>query len=164
MKYPACILKGDNSTGTCITISVARKNQEQDTGAKMIHLGKNTKSSIISKSIASTGGIANYRGKVYIDSKAINSNSIVKCDTLILDNQSKSDTYPTNICNNKSSYIEHEATVSRISEEKLFYLMSRGITKERAIELIVLGFTERFKEELPMEYAVELNALLRENF
>lgn len=164
MKYPACILKGDNSTGTCITISVAKNIQEQDTGAKMIHLGKNTKSSIISKSIAAKGGISNYRGKVYIDKKAYNSEAIVKCDTLILDDKSKSDTYPTNICNNKSSFIEHEATVSRISEEKLFYLMSRGISKERAIELIVLGFTERFKEELPMEYAVELNALLRENF
>ncbi len=164
MKYPACILKGDNSKGTCITISVATSKQEQDTGAKMIHLGKNTKSNIISKSICSKGGIANYRGKIFIDKSATKSEAIVKCDTLILDKESKSDTYPNNICLNKESFIEHEATVSRISEEKLFYMMSRGISKEKAIELIVLGFTEKFKKELPMEYAVELNALLKNNF
>ena len=129
----------------------------------MIHLGKNTKSNIISKSIASKGGNASYRGKVYIDKEATNSLALVKCDTLILDSDSKSDTYPDNIVCNKSSFIEHEATVARISEEKLFYLESRGISKEKAIELIVLGFTERFKRELPMEYAVELNALLKNN-
>lgn len=164
MKYPACILKGDNSSGTCITIAVAKENQIQDTGAKMIHLGKNTKSNIISKSIALSGGVANYRGKVYIDKDASNSFSLVKCDTLILDKLSKSDTLPNNICQNKTSFIEHEATVSRISEDKLFYLKSRGISEEKAIELIILGFADRFKEELPMEYAVELNALLKQNF
>ena len=164
MKYPACILKGDNSKGTCITICVATNNQEQDTGAKMIHLGKNTKSNIVSKSIASKGGVSNYRGKIYIDKSATGSEALVKCDTLILDKDSKSDTYPNNICNNKESFIEHEATVSRISEEKLFYMTSRGISKEKAIELIVLGFTEKFKKELPMEYAVERNALLKNNF
>ena len=164
MKYPCCVLKGDNASGTCITISVAKNNQEQDTGAKMIHLGKNTTSNIISKSIASLGGISNYRGKVYIDKNATNSNSIVKCDTLILDDLSKSDTFPNNIVKNKLSFIEHEATVSRISEDKLFYLESRGIPKEKAIELIVLGFAEKFREELPLEYAVELNSLLKQNF
>ena len=164
MKYPCCVLKGDNASGTCITISVAKNNQEQDTGAKMIHLGKNTTSNIISKSIASLGGISNYRGKVYIDTNATNSNSIVKCDTLILDDLSKSDTFPNNIVKNKLSFIEHEATVSRISEDKLFYLESRGIPKEKAIELIVLGFAEKFREELPLEYAVELNSLLKQNF
>ena len=164
MKYPCCVLKGDNASGTCITISVAKSNQEQDTGAKMIHLGKNTTSNIISKSIASLGGAANYRGKVYIDKNATNSNSIVKCDTLILDDLSKSDTFPNNIVKNKLSFIEHEATVSRISEDKLFYLESRGIPKEKAIELIVLGFAEKFREELPLEYAVELNNLLKQNF
>ena len=104
MKYPCCVLKGDNASGTCITISVAKNNQEQDTGAKMIHLGKNTTSNIISKSIASLGGAANYRGKVYIDTNATNSNSIVKCDTLILDDMSKSDTFPNNIVKNKLSF------------------------------------------------------------
>ena len=163
MKYPACILKGDNASGTCVTISVATTNQQQDSGARMIHLGKNTKSNIISKSIAKNGGNATYRGKVDIKKSALNSEAMVKCDTLILDEISKSDTYPTNICSNDTSNLEHEATVSKISEDKLFYLMSRGITKEKAIELIVLGFIEKFREELPLEYAVELNQLLKRN-
>lgn len=163
MKYPSCILKGDNSTGTCITIGVAKKNQIQDTGARMIHIGKNTKSNIISKSIASNGGNATYRGKVDIKNSATNSEAMVKCDTLILDKDSKSDTIPVNTCSNVSSNIEHEATVSKISDETLFYLMSRGITEERATELIVLGFLDRFREELPMEYAVELNQLIKRN-
>ena len=163
MKYPSCILKGDNSNGTCITISVATSSQQHDTGARMIHLGKNTKSHIISKSIAKNGGNASYRGKVDIKDKALNSEAMVKCDTLILDQISKSDTYPTNICSNNTSSLEHEATVSKISEEKLFYLMSRGVSKEKAIELIVLGFIEKFREELPLEYAVELNQLLKKN-
>ena len=161
MKYPACILKGDNSSGTCITISVAGKGQEQDTGARMIHIGKNTKSKIISNSIAKAGGNATYRGKVDIKKSAENSESLVKCDTLILDDISKSDTYPVNINRNNSSNIIHEATVSKISEENLSYLMSRGISREKATELIILGFIDKFKQELPMEYAVELNQLIR---
>ena len=163
MKYPCCVLKGDNSNGTCITISVASSNQEQDSGARMIHLGKNTKSNIISKSIARNGGNATYRGKVLINAGATNSIGNVKCDTLILDEKSKSDTIPVNSCFNLSSSIEHEATVSKISDDNLFYLMSRGISEERAMELIVLGFLERFREELPMEYAVELNQLIKRN-
>ena len=163
MKYPACILKGDNSSGTCITISVATHDQQQDSGARMIHIGKNTTSTIISKSIARLGGNATYRGKVEIKPSAINSKSIVKCDSLILDKESKSDAYPTNICETALSNLEHEATVSRISEDKLFYLMSRGIPEEKATELIILGFIEKFREELPMEYAVELNQLLKRN-
>lgn len=161
MKYPCCILKGDRSSGTCITVSVATNHQEQDTGARMIHLGKNTKSNIISKSIAKNGGNATYRGKVSIKKDAENSMSLVKCDTLILDDISRSDTIPINECLNASSSIEHEATISKISEDKLFYLMSRGISRERAMELIILGFLEKFREELPMEYAVELNQLLK---
>jgi Fe-S cluster assembly protein SufB len=164
MKYPCCVLKGDNSRGTCITISVAGNGQEQDTGARMIHLGKNTTSNIISKSIARNGGNATYRGKVQINSSAINSFASVKCDTLILDGKSKSDTIPVNSCFNLSSSIEHEATVSKISEDNLFYLMSRGISRERATDLIILGFIEKFREELPMEYAVELNQLIKRNF
>lgn len=163
MKYPACILKGDNSNGTCITISVATKGQQQDSGARMIHIGKNTKSNIISKSIAKDGGNASYRGKVDIKKSADGSSAIVKCDTLILDEYSKSDTYPVNICSNFSSNLEHEATVSKISEDKLFYFMTRGISREKAQELIILGFIEKFREELPMEYAVELNQLLKQN-
>ncbi len=163
MKYPCCVLKGDNAEGTCVTISVAKSNQMQDSGARMIHLGKNTKSSIISKSIAENGGNATYRGEVRITSEAKNSESIVKCDSLILDELSKSDTIPNNSCNNITSNIEHEATVSKISEETLFYLMSRGIKKEKATELLVLGFLDCFRDELPMEYAVELNQLLKRN-
>ena len=163
MKYPCCLLKGDRSQGTCITISVASYSQEQDSGARMIHLGRDTKSNIISKSIAQNGGNATYRGKVLISKDALASESIVKCDTLILDGKSKSDTIVTNSCHNKSSNIEHEATVSKISDDNLFYLMSRGISKEEAMELIVLGFLEKFRSELPMEYAVELNQLIKRN-
>lgn len=163
MKYPSCILKGDRSSGTCITISVATNQQQQDTGSRMIHLGSHTQSKIISKSIARNGGNATYRGKVRIAKTAQNASSMIKCDTLILDKISKSDTIPTNICENASSTIEHEATVSKISDANLFYLMSKGISKEKAEELIILGFIEKFREELPMEYAVELNQLLKRN-
>ncbi len=163
MKYPCCVLKGDNSKGTCITISVASKTQEQDSGARMIHLGKNTTSNIISKSIAQSGGNSTYRGKVRITKGATGSSAMVKCDTLILDSISKSDTIPVNICENESSNIEHEATVFKISEDNLYYMMSRGISEERATELIVLGFLDKFRQELPMEYAVELNQLIKRN-
>ena len=163
MKYPCCVLRGDNSNGTCITIGLASSNQIQDSGARMIHLGKNTKSMILSKSIAKNGGVANYRGKVYIDKNATNSEALVKCDSLIIDDKSRSDTIPDNACYNEDSHLEHEATVSKISEDNLFYLMSRGISRDRAEELIVLGFIEKFREELPMEYAVELNQLIKRN-
>lgn len=163
MKYPCCVLKGDNSRGTCITISVAKSGQEQDSGARMIHIGKNTKSNIVSKSIAGNGGNATYRGKVEIKKNALNSDAMVKCDSLILDDRSMSDTIPTNIVGNITSNIEHEATVSKISDDVLFYLMSRGIPEERVTELIVLGFIDEFKSELPMEYAVELNQLIKRN-
>ncbi len=161
MKYPCCVLRGDYSKGTCITISVAGEGQIQDTGARMIHIGKHTKSNIISKSIAKNGGNATYRGKTFINTSAKKSEASVKCDTLILDEKSKSDTIPVNSCFNQSSNIEHEATVSKISEDNLFYMMSRGISRERAMDLIVLGFIEKFREELPMEYAVELNQLIK---
>ena len=163
MKYPCCILKGDNSTGTCISIAVASNNQIQDTGARMIHLGKNTNSKIISKSIARSGGNATYRGDVKIKEDATNSYSMIKCDTLILDKDSISDTVPTNIVSNNTSTIEHEATVSKINDANIFYLESKGIPKENCEELIVLGFLEEFRKELPMEYAVELNQLLKKN-
>ena len=164
MKYPSCILKGDYSKGNCISVAIAGNNQEQDTGAKMIHLGKNTESSIIAKSIARNGGNATYRGIVSIEKDAINSVANIKCDTIILDENSKSDTVPTNICKNESSTIQHEATVSKLNEENLFYLMSRGIDEEKAIELSIIGFIEDFTGELPLEYAVELNNLLKNNF
>jgi Fe-S cluster assembly protein SufB len=164
MKYPACILNGKYAKGNCISIAVATHDQIQDTGAKMIHLAPNTTSNIISKSIAANGGNASYRGTCKIIKKAINSKSTIKCDTIILDDISKSDTIPQNIVENDTSFLNHEATVSKISEEKLFYLMSRGLDEEKAKELLIMGFLDRFREELPMEYAVELNALLKNYF
>ena len=163
MKYPACILNGPHARGTCITVAGAGKKQIQDTGAKMIHLAPYTKSNIVSKSIASNGGNATYRGTVKITKKAHDSLASVKCDTIILDKLSKSDTIPNNIVANSTSLLEHEATVSKISDDKLFYLMSRGLPEETAKELIILGFINEFREELPMEYAVELNRLLKIN-
>jgi Fe-S cluster assembly protein SufB len=164
MKYPSCILKGKGSSGDCISIAVASKNQIQDAGARMIHLAPNTTSRIISKSIAANGGTANYRGTVRISKEAENSKSIIKCDTIILDDKSKSDTIPKNIVENETSYLEHEATVSKLDEAKLFYLMSRGLDEEKAKELLIIGFIDEFRENLPMEYAVELNALLKNYF
>ena len=161
MKYPACILAEPYAKGTCISIAVAGKNQVQDAGAKMIHLAPNTSSTIISKSIARNGGEVNYRGLVSHAPNALQAKSKIECDTLILDDQSRSDTIPLNASTCNSSTIEHEATVSKISEDQLFYLMSRGLTKESATEMIVMGFLEPFTRELPMEYAVELNQLLK---
>ena len=161
MKYPACILAGEGAKGTCISIAVAGKGQCQDAGARMIHLASNTSSTIISKSIVKNGGVANYRGTVRHHKNAQNCRSHVECDTLILDNLSKSDTIPNNEVKNNTSYIEHEATVSKISEEQLFYLMSRGISEKDATQMIIMGFIEPFSKELPMEYAVELNQLIK---
>lgn len=161
MKYPACILAGPGAKGTTISIAFAGSNQIQDTGAKMIHLAPNTTSQIISKSICRGGGKVNYRGLVKMTKNATNCKAHVECDTIILDKESTSDTVPTNIVENDSSYIEHEATVSKVNEEQLFYLMSRGLTKEQATEMIVMGFIEPFAKELPMEYAVELNQLIK---
>ncbi len=162
MKYPSCILKGDCAVGNSISIAYAKKGQVLDAGAKMIHLGKMTKSNILSKSIAEDGGIANYRGLTRIDETAIDSVAEIKCDTILIDDNSKSDTYPTNIVSNNSSKLSHEATICKVDQDKLFYLMSNGLTEERAKELLIMGFIADFKKELPMEYAVELNRLLKE--
>ncbi|HOA10796.1 MAG TPA: Fe-S cluster assembly protein SufB, partial [Bacilli bacterium] len=132
MKYPACILRGEGARGTTISIAVAGKGQYQDAGARMIHLAPNTSSTIISKSVVHSGGTANYRGLVRHTKNAPNSQTHIECDTLILDGISKSDTIPTNEIHNNESFIEHEATVSKISEEQLFYLMSRGLSEEDA--------------------------------
>ncbi|MEG0328815.1 MAG: Fe-S cluster assembly protein SufB [Longicatena sp.] len=161
MKYPACVLAEEYAKGTCISIAVASAHQVQDAGAKMIHLAPHTYSNIISKSISKKGGEVNYRGLVYHGAFASYAKSKVECDTLILDKASRSDTIPTNRSQNLTSQIEHEATVSSISEEQLFYLMSRGLRREQASEMIVMGFLEPFTRELPMEYAVELNQLLK---
>ncbi len=161
MKYPSCILKGDGACGNSISIAYAKEEQILDAGAKMIHLGKNTKSNIVSKSIAGNGGIANYRGTTKITKSAINSVASIKCDTILLDEFSRSDTIPKNIVENSSSKLEHEASVSKISAEKLFYLQSKGLSENAAKEALIMGFINDFKKELPMEYAVELNKLLK---
>lgn len=160
MKYPSCILKGNNSCGNSISIAYAKRGQYLDAGAKMIHIGKNTKSNIISKSIASDGGVSNYRGTTKITNNATNSSASIKCDTILLDDSSKSDTIPKNIVLNNCSDLEHEASVSKISEEKLLYLKEKGIDEEQAKLMIIMGFINDFKNELPMEYAVELNRLI----
>ena len=161
MKYPSCILKGKGAIGNSISIAYAKKGQVLDAGAKMIHLGKNTRSNIVSKSIAEDTGIANYRGTTRIAKEATGSRASIKCDTILLDDKSRSDTYPQNIVANEDSILEHEATVSKVSEEELFYLMSKGLNEQEAKELIIMGFIQDFKKELPMEYAVELNRLLK---
>lgn len=161
MKYPAVILAGEGAKGTCISIAVAGNGQYQDAGSRMIHLASNTSSTIISKSIVKGGGVANYRGTVRHMKNAKNCRSHVECDTLILDEESYSDTIPNNEVKNNTSYIEHEATVSKISEDQLFYLMSRGISEKDATQMIIMGFIEPFSKELPMEYAVELNQLIK---
>ncbi len=164
MKYPTCVLAGEGAKGTCITIAVADDVQIIDSGSKMIHLAPHTSSQIISKSVSRNGGKVNYRGLVRHNKNAFDSKSKVECDTLILDEKSTSDTIPTNLMMNNDSIIEHEATVSKVSEDQLFYLMSRGLTKQQATEMIVMGFIEPFSRELPMEYAVELNQLLKLDF
>ncbi len=161
MKYPSCILLGEHAKGTTISIAFAGKDQWQDAGARMIHVAPNTTSNIISKSIARGGGKVNYRGKVVFGSKAKGARSNIECDTILLDGISTSDTIPINVIKNADVFLQHEATVSKISEEQLFYLMSRGLTEEEATEMIVMGFIEPFSKELPMEYAVELNQLIK---
>lgn len=161
MKYPACILAGEYARGLCVSIAVGSRNQYQDTGAKMIHLAPHTSSSIVSKSISRNGGVTNFRDWITMGPKADGSRAKIECDTLILDNRSRSDTIPLNVNHNATSIIEHEAKVSRISEDELFYLMSRGLSEQQATEMIIMGFLEPFTRELPMEYAVELNQLLK---
>ena len=161
MKYPSCVLAGTGAKGMTISIAVAGKGQWQDAGAKMIHKAPYTQSTIISKSVSRNGGTVNYRGIVHHDKNSINAKTKIECDTLILDELSCSDTMPVNIVETNTSIVEHEARVSKISEEELFYLMSRGLSEEQASETIILGFLEPFTRELPMEYAVELNQLMK---
>ncbi|GEK33823.1 Fe-S cluster assembly protein SufB [Kurthia sibirica] len=161
MKYPACILKGEGARGLTLSIAIAGRGQNQDTGAKMTHLAPNTSSTIVSKSISKHGGNVTYRGEVKFGKKALNARANIECDTLIMDNESTSDTIPYNEVMNDQISLEHEAKVSKVSEEQLFYLMSRGVSEQEATEMIVMGFIEPFTKELPMEYAVEMNRLIK---
>jgi Fe-S cluster assembly protein SufB len=160
MKYPSCYLVGEGAHGEMMSIAYAAEGQHQDAGAKMIHIAPNTSSTIVSKSVSTNGGRTSYRGLVTVIPSAKNVKCRVECDALILDEDSVSDTYPTMKINESSANIEHEATVSKIGEEKLFYLMSRGLTESEAMSLIVSGFIEPIVKELPLEYAVELNRLI----
>ncbi|SFD94858.1 Iron-regulated ABC transporter membrane component SufB [Lentibacillus persicus] len=161
MKYPSIWLRGEGARGHTLSIAIAGRGQHQDAGAKMHHLAPNTSSSIVSKSISKQGGKVTYRGIVDFGRKATGARSNIECDTLIMDNESTSDTIPYNEINNDNISLEHEAKVSKVSEEQLFYLMSRGLGEEEATEMIVMGFIEPFTKELPMEYAVEMNRLIK---
>ena len=157
MKYPAIILKGEGAHGEVISVAYAGKGMHQDAGAKVHHLASNTTSKILSKSITKDGGRGSYRGMVQVAKKAENCKVNVVCDALILDEESRSDTYPTMEISNPTCRSEHEASVSKVSDEQVFYLMSRGHSEQEALAMIVNGFFEPFTRELPMEYAVELN-------
>ena len=160
MKYPAVILKGEGSHAEVISVAYSGAGQHQDAGAKIHHLASNTTSKILSKSISKNGGRGSYRGMVTVSPKADNCKLNVVCDALILDEGSRSDTYPTMEVANPTARCEHEASVSKVSDEQLFYLMSRGHSEEESLAMIVNGFFEPFTRELPMEYAVELNQLM----
>ncbi|MBN9418033.1 Fe-S cluster assembly protein SufB [bacterium SCN 62-11] len=161
MKYPAVHLMEEGARGEVLSIAYAGKGQHQDAGAKMVHLAPNTASTVLSKSISRDGGRTSYRGLVKVAPNAHNVKVNVRCDALLLDEKSRSDTYPYMEIDNKDVQVGHEATVSKIGDEQLFYLMSRGMSENDAIAMIVNGFFEPFIKELPMEYAVELNRLIQ---
>ncbi|MBD3167997.1 MAG: Fe-S cluster assembly protein SufB [candidate division Zixibacteria bacterium] len=160
MKYPCIYLVGEGAKGEILSVAFAGNGQHQDAGAKVIHAAPNTSSRITSKSISKAGGRASYRGLVKVHPKAEKSKVSVECDALLIDEESRSDTYPTMEIDADNVRIEHEARVSKVAEEQLFYLTSRGLTEDEARLLIVNGFIEPFTKELPMEYAVELNRLI----
>ena len=162
-KYPSCILRGNNSTGEFHSIALTNNLQQADTGTKMIHLGKNTKSKIISKGISAKSSQNTYRGLVSMSKGASQSRNYTQCDSLLIGNQSGAHTFPSINVNNTSSTLEHEATTSKISDDQLFYCQQRGIDEEDAIGLIVSGFCKEVLNELPMEFAVEARALLQVN-
>ena len=161
MKYPGIYLMGERAYGETLSIAFAGKNQHQDTGAKMVHLAPNTTSKITSKSVSRLNGRSTYRGLLNVAKGATNVKATVRCDALLLDDTSKTDTYPYMEINQEDATITHEATVGKIGDEQIFYLMTRGFSEEEALTLIVNGFMEPFTKELPMEYAVELNRLIK---
>ena len=161
MKYPGIYLMGERAYGETLSIAFAGKGQHQDTGAKMVHLAPNTTSKITSKSVSRLDGRSTYRGLLSVAKGATNVKATVRCDALLLDDTSKTETYPYMEINQEDATITHEATVGKIGDEQIFYLMSRGFTEEESLTLIVNGFMEPFTKELPMEYAVELNRLIK---
>ncbi len=163
MKYPSVFLVGEGAKGETLSVAFAGPGQHQDAGAKMIHMAPNTTSSIVSKSIARGGGRAGYRGEVRVDDSATHSANTVRCDALLVDTISRSDTYPAIDIRVDDVVLGHEATVSKVSEDQLFYLQSRGLPEDEAMAMIVRGFIEPIARELPMEYALELNKLIEMN-
>jgi Fe-S cluster assembly protein SufB len=161
MKYPSCYLMGPGAHGEILSMAFAAKGQTQDTGGKVIHFAPNTSSKIVSKSISKGSGRASYRGLLKVYPEAYNVKSNVVCDALLLDESSRSDTYPYIEIDNQDVTIGHEASVSKVGEEQLFYLMSRGLSEEQATGMIVSGFIEPLVKELPMEYAIEMNRLIQ---
>jgi len=161
VKYPSIYLRGRGATADIISVAVAGKSQHQDTGAKAIHLAPDTRSRIVSKSVSKDGGRASYRGQVKVAPGATGAVASVRCDALMLDDESRSDTYPYIDIQEDDTSLSHEATVGRISQDQVFYLMSRGLTENEAQNLIVQGFLEVFTKELPMEYAIEFNRLVK---
>ena len=161
MLYPMSILKGEGAKAEFTGVSFAGKGQNLDTGAKIIHAAPNTSSTINSKSISKNGGEATYRGVIKVNANAYNSKSVVSCESLMLDSRSKSDTIPVIELLNDDVEISHEAKIGKISDDTIFYLMSRGISEEEAKSMIVRGFVEPISKELPLEYAVEMNNLIK---
>ncbi|MGF1669465.1 MAG: Fe-S cluster assembly protein SufB, partial [Balneolaceae bacterium] len=160
LKYPSVILKGDNSVGEFYSVAVTNKMQQADTGTKMIHLGKNTKSTIISKGISAGRSNNSYRGEVKISKKADNARNYSQCDSMLIGQTCGAHTFPYIESSNPTGQIEHEATTSRVGEDQIFYLQQRGLSEDDAISLIVNGFCKEVLKELPMEFAVEANKLL----
>jgi len=161
MKYPSIYLLGPGAKGEILSVAFAGKKQHQDAGGKIVHLAPNTTSRIISKSISKDGGRTTYRGLLHVAKGATGVKSTVRCDALLMDEYSRTDTYPYNEINEDDATITHEATVGKIGEDQLFYLMSRGLSEQEALSMIVMGFMEPFTKELPMEYAIELNRLIQ---
>jgi Fe-S cluster assembly protein SufB len=161
MKYPSCYLMGEGAHGEILSLAFASAGQVQDTGGKVLHFAPNTSSKITSKSISKSDGQASYRGLLKVYDKAEGSKSNVVCDALLLDDHSRSDTYPYIEIDAQDVNIGHEASVSKVGEEQLFYLMSRGLSEEEAASMVVSGFIEPLVKELPMEYAIEMNRLIQ---
>jgi Fe-S cluster assembly protein SufB len=161
MKYPSCYLVGEGAHGEILSMAFASAGQHQDAGGKVIHAAPHTSSKITSKSISKNGGRSSYRGLMKVHKGAVGSRSNVVCDALLLDPQSRSDTYPTIEIDEDEVTVGHEASVSKVGEEQLFYLMSRGLTAEEATTMVVSGFIEPLVKELPMEYAIEMNRLIQ---
>jgi len=159
-KYPSCILEGDNSVGEFYSVAITNHHMQADTGTKMIHMGKNTKSRIISKGISTGKSLNSYRGAVQIGPNAENARNYTQCDSLIIGDECEANTFPVVEVKNKTAVVEHEATASKVSEEQLFYLQSRGISEENAVKLIINGYCEEVFKQLPMEFAIEANRLL----